>query len=201
MAQLVIFRHGQSTWNLENKFTGWVDVDLTPKGIEEAKNAGLKIKGFHFDYAYASALKRAQDTLSLSLAAAEHPPITPIFDQALNERMYGDLQGLDKTETSVKYGAEQVKIWRRSFDVPPPNGESLKDTAARVIPYFESEIIPKLKAGKNVIIVAHGNSLRALIMYLEKMTPEQILEFEIGTGQPRLYELDQDLKVISAKNL
>jgi len=201
MAQLVIFRHGQSTWNLENKFTGWVDVELTPKGIEEAKNAGLKIKGYRFDYAYASALKRAQNTLEYALETAQHPPLIPVFNKALNERMYGDLQGLDKTETEKKYGADQVKIWRRSYDIPPPNGESLKDTAARVIPYFESEIIPKLKAGKNVVIAAHGNSLRALIMYLEKMTPEQILEFEIGTGQPRLYELDKDMKLISAKNL
>jgi 2,3-bisphosphoglycerate-dependent phosphoglycerate mutase len=201
MAQLVIFRHGQSTWNLENKFTGWVDVELTAKGIEEAKNAGLKIKGYHFDYAFASALKRAQDTLKYALETSGHTPIVPVFNLALNERMYGDLQGLDKTETAKKYGDEQVKVWRRSFDVPPPNGESLKDTAARVIPYFEAEIVPKLKAGKNVVIVAHGNSLRALIMYLEKMTPEQILEFEIGTGQPRLYELETDLKVISAKNL
>lgn len=201
MAQLVIFRHGQSTWNLENKFTGWVDVELSPKGIEEAKAAGLKLNGFTFDYAYASALKRAQNTLSLALDAAKHPPIDAAYDQALNERMYGDLQGLNKEETAVKYGPEQVKIWRRSFDVPPPNGESLKDTAARVIPYFEAEIIPKLKAGKNVVIAAHGNSLRALIMYLEKMTPAQILEFEIGTGQPRLYELDSDMKVLSVKNL
>ncbi|MBA3681972.1 MAG: 2,3-bisphosphoglycerate-dependent phosphoglycerate mutase [Bacteroidetes bacterium] len=201
MAQLVLFRHGQSTWNLENKFTGWVDVELTPKGVEEAKNAGTKIKGLRFDYAYASALKRAQNTLALALETAGHPPLIPIFNKALNERMYGDLQGLNKTETEEKFGSEQVKIWRRSFDVPPPNGESLKDTAARVIPYFESEIIPKLKAGKNVVIAAHGNSLRALIMYLEKMTPEQILEFEIGTGQPRLYELDNDIKLISAKNL
>lgn len=201
MAQLVIFRHGQSTWNLENKFTGWVDVELTEKGKEEAKNAGLKIKGYHFDYAHASALKRAQDTLSIALQTAGHPPLVPIFDKALNERMYGDLQGLDKAETAIKYGADQVKVWRRSYDIPPPNGESLKDTARRVIPYFETEIIPKLKAGKNVVIAAHGNSLRALIMYLEKMTPEQILEFEIGTGQPRLYELDNDLKLISAKNL
>lgn len=201
MAQLVIFRHGQSTWNLENKFTGWVDVDLTEKGKEEAKNAGLKIKGFKFDYAYASALKRAQNTLALALETAEHPPLVPIFDKALNERMYGDLQGLDKDETAKKYGADQVKVWRRSFDIPPPNGESLKDTADRVIPYFESEIIPKLKAGKNVVIAAHGNSLRALIMYLEKMTPAQILEFEIGTGQPRLYDLDKDLKILSVKNL
>ena len=201
MAQLIIFRHGQSVWNLENKFTGWVDVDLTPKGIEEAKNAGLKLKGFHFDFAYASALKRAQNTLLLALENSNHPPLTPTFNAALNERMYGDLQGLDKSETAKKYGEEQVKIWRRSFDIPPPNGESLKNTAERVIPYFESEIIPKLKSGKNVVIAAHGNSLRALIMYLEKMSPEQILEFEIGTGQPRLYELDNDLKLISAKNL
>jgi len=201
MAQLIIFRHGQSTWNLENKFTGWVDVDLSPKGIEEAKHAGSKLKGYLFDYAYASDLKRAQRTLSLALETSGHSPIKPIHDKALNERMYGDLQGLDKQETAKKYGEEQVKIWRRSYDIPPPNGESLKDTAARVIPYFESEIIPKLKAGKNIVIAAHGNSLRALIMYLEKMTPEQILEFEIGTAQPRLYELDKDMNVLSVKNL
>lgn len=201
MAQLVIFRHGQSAWNLENKFTGWVDVDLTQKGIEEAKNAGAKIKGYHFDYAYASDLQRAQKTLTLALEAAGHPPLTPVYNKALNERMYGDLQGLDKTETVKKYGEEQVKIWRRSYDIPPPKGESLKDTAARVIPYFESEIIPKLKDGKNVVIAAHGNSLRALIMYLEKMTPEQILEFEIGTGQPRLYDLNSDLELLNVKNL
>lgn len=201
MATLIIFRHGQSVWNLENKFTGWVDVDLSPKGIEEAKAAGEKLKGFTFDYAYASDLKRAQNTLKISLDTAGHKPLTPIYNKALNERMYGDLQGLNKAETAAKYGDEQVKIWRRSYDVPPPNGESLKDTAARVIPYFETEIIPKLKAGKNIVIAAHGNSLRALIMYLEKMTPAQILEFEIGTGIPRIYELDKDLKVISAKNL
>lgn len=201
MAQLVIFRHGQSVWNLENKFTGWVDVELSPKGIEEAKNAGVKLKGYTFDYAYASDLQRAQKTLALALASAEHKAITPVHHQALNERMYGDLQGLDKGETAKKYGDEQVKIWRRSFDIAPPNGESLKDTAARVIPYFESEIAPKLKAGKNVVIAAHGNSLRALIMHLEKMTPEQILEFEIGTAQPRLYELDSNMNVLSVKNL
>lgn len=201
MAQLVIFRHGQSAWNLENKFTGWVDVDLTPKGIEEAKKAGEKIKGYHFDYAYASDLKRAQETLKLALESAGHGPITPINNKALNERMYGDLQGLDKTETAKKFGEDQVKIWRRSYDIAPPNGESLKDTAARVIPYFESEIIPKLKAGKNVVIAAHGNSLRALIMYLEKMTPEQILEFEIGTAQPRLYDLNENLELLNVKNL
>ncbi len=201
MSTLIIFRHGQSTWNLENKFTGWVDVELTPKGIEEAKAAGEKLKGYTFDYAYASDLKRAQNTLTLALNSAGHSQLTPIYNKALNERMYGDLQGLNKADTVAKYGEAQVKIWRRSYDVPPPNGESLKDTAARVIPYFESEIIPKLKAGKNIVVAAHGNSLRALIMYLEKMTPAQILEFEIGTGIPRIYELDKDLKVISAKNL
>lgn len=201
MAQLVIFRHGQSLWNLENKFTGWVDVELSPKGIEEARQAGLKLNGYAFDYAYASDLKRAQNTLNLALESAGHAPVTPVYDKALNERMYGDLQGLDKAETAKKYGEEQVKVWRRSFDIPPPNGESLKDTAARVIPYFEKEIIPKLKAGKNVVIAAHGNSLRALIMYLEKMTPEEILEFEIGTAQPRLYDLDNNMNVLSVKNL
>ncbi len=201
MAKLVIFRHGQSLWNLENKFTGWVDVELSPKGVDEARQAGLKLNGYAFDYAYASDLKRAQNTLKLALESAGHAPVSPIYNKALNERMYGDLQGLDKAETARKYGEEQVKIWRRSFDVPPPNGESLKDTADRVIPYFESEIIPKLKAGKNVVIAAHGNSLRALIMYLEKMTPEEILEFEIGTAQPRLYELDHNMNVLSVKNL
>ncbi len=201
MAQLVIFRHGQSVWNLENKFTGWVDVELSPKGIDEAKSAGQKLKGYHFDYAYASSLKRAQNTLTLALETAGHEPISTIYDAALNERMYGDLQGLNKADTAAKYGDDQVKIWRRSYDIAPPNGESLKDTAARVIPYFEKEILPKLKAGKNVVIAAHGNSLRALIMYLEKMTPEQILQFEIGTAEPRLYELDQELKVISVKNI
>jgi 2,3-bisphosphoglycerate-dependent phosphoglycerate mutase len=201
MATLIIFRHGQSVWNLENKFTGWVDVELTEKGIQEAKNAGEKLKPFKFDLAFASDLKRAQNTLKLALEVSNQPNVPTTYNQALNERMYGDLQGLDKTETAEKFGEDQVKIWRRSYDIAPPNGESLKDTAARVIPYFEAEIIPKLKADKNVVIVAHGNSLRALIMYLEKMTPEQILEFEIGTGQPRLYELDQDLNVISAKNL
>lgn len=201
MAQLVIFRHGQSIWNLENKFTGWIDVDLSPKGIEEAKHAGLKLKGYKFDFAYASDLKRAQETLNIALNSAGHSPLEAIHNKALNERMYGDLQGLNKDETAAKYGADQVKVWRRSFDVPPPNGESLKDTAARVIPYFETEIIPKLKSGKNIVIAAHGNSLRALIMYLEKLSPEQILEFEIGTAQPRLYELDKNMHVISVTNL
>jgi 2,3-bisphosphoglycerate-dependent phosphoglycerate mutase len=201
MAQLVIFRHGQSTWNLENKFTGWVDVELTEKGVEEAKNAGLKLKGFKFDLAYASNLQRAQKTLALALEQSGQANIPVKYNEALNERMYGDLQGLNKADTAVKYGEEQVKIWRRSYDIAPPNGESLKDTAARVIPYFENEILPKLKAGKNIVIAAHGNSLRALIMYLEKLTPAQILEFEIGTAVPRLYELDENLNVLKAENI
>jgi 2,3-bisphosphoglycerate-dependent phosphoglycerate mutase len=201
MAHLLIFRHGQSVWNLENKFTGWVDVELSPKGIEEAKQAGFKIQNLHFDYAYSSSLLRAQNTLIIALKTANHSEIPITFDKALNERMYGDLEGLDKTETAKKYGEEQVKIWRRSYDIPPPNGESLKDTAARVLPYFKDEIIPKLKEGKSIVIVAHGNSLRALIMFLEQMTPEQILEFEIGTAQPRLYKLDENMKVLNVKNL
>lgn len=201
MAQLVIFRHGQSAWNLENKFTGWVDVDLTPKGIEEAKAAGEKLKGFHFDEGFTSVLKRAKETLKLALEIAGQDKIHITKDKALNERMYGDLQGLNKADTAAKYGEEQVHIWRRSYDIAPPNGESLKDTAARVIPYFEKEIAPKLKAGKNIVIAAHGNSLRALIMHLEKLSPEQILAFEIGTAQPRLYELDENLSVKKAANL
>lgn len=201
MATLIIFRHGQSVWNLENKFTGWVDVELTEKGIQEAKNAGEKLKPFQFDLAYASDLKRAQNTLKLALEVSNQPNVPTIYNKALNERMYGDLQGLDKTATAEKYGDEQVKIWRRSYDIAPPNGESLKDTAARVIPYFKAEIEPKLKEGKNIVVAAHGNSLRALIMYLENMTPQQILEFEIGTAIPRHYELDASLKVLKAENL
>lgn len=201
MSQLVIFRHGQSVWNLENKFTGWVDVALTDKGIEEAKTAGEKLKGIVFNEGYSSDLKRAQDTLTIALKVCGQSNIRVTYNKALNERMYGDLQGLDKTETAAKFGEEQVKIWRRSYDIAPPNGESLKDTAARVIPYFEKEIAPKLAAGKNIVLAAHGNSLRALIMHLENMTPTQILEFEIGTAQPRMYELNADLSINKVYNL
>jgi 2,3-bisphosphoglycerate-dependent phosphoglycerate mutase len=201
MSQLVIFRHGQSVWNLENKFTGWVDVELTPKGIAEAKAAGEKLKGFVFNEAFTSVLRRAQDTLKIVLEICGQNKIHVTRNEALNERKYGDLQGLNKAETARKFGDEQVKIWRRSFDVAPPNGESLKDTATRVIPYFEKEIAPKLKAGENIVIAAHGNSLRALIMHLEKMTPKEILEFEIGTAQPRVYELNNDLSINKVYNL
>lgn len=201
MSQLVIFRHGQSTWNLENKFTGWVDVELTDKGKAEANLAGKKLMDFHFDEGYSSMLKRAQITLSIALQASNQNNIPITCNQALNERMYGDLQGLNKAETALKFGEEQVKIWRRSYDIAPPNGESLKDTAARVIPYFIKEIAPKLIAKKNIVIVAHGNSLRALIMHLEKMTPVQILDFEIGTGVPRVYDLGDSLQVLKVSNI
>ncbi len=201
MSQLVIIRHGQSQWNLENRFTGWVDVPLSAQGIDEAKAAGEKLKAYRFDEAYTSDLQRAQHTLQYILEGIAQTNIPVTRNLALNERMYGDLQGLDKADTAAKYGAEQVHIWRRSYDIAPPGGESLKDTAERVIPYLEAEILPKLRAGKNIIIAAHGNSLRALVMYLEGMTPEQILAFEIPTATPRVYELDADLNVQSVRFL
>src|SRR3989338_6378164 len=167
MPILVLVRHGESQWNLENRFTGWVDVPLSEKGVQEAKLAGdrLKKENIHFDKAYTSSLKRAQKTLDFILAAlGQRIPVEK--DPALNERHYGDLQGLNKAETAKKFGDEQVKIWRRSYDIAPPNGESLKDTAARTLPYFKSKILPDLKAGKNILIAAHGNSLRSIVMHL-----------------------------------
>lgn len=199
MSELVIIRHGQSQWNLENRFTGWVDVELTPKGQEEARNAGEMLKGHKFDEAYTSGLKRAQNTLATILEVTGQTDIPVTKHEALNERMYGDLQGLDKAETAKKYGDEQVHIWRRSFDIAPPNGESLKDTAERVLPYYQATIEPLLKQGKNIIISAHGNSLRALIMYLENLTPEQILQKELGTARPIIYQLDENAKVVQAQ--
>lgn len=201
MAKLIIVRHGQSQWNLENRFTGWVDIDLSPKGVEEAHNAGKKLVDYKFDVAFTSALKRAQNTLAIILEEIGQTGIPVEKDKALNERMYGDLQGLNKDETRKQYGDEQVKIWRRSFDIAPPAGESLKDTADRVLPYWNEKIVPELKSGKNVLISAHGNSLRALIMHLEKLTKEQILETEIPTGSPKYYNLDENLNVLETKYL
>jgi 2,3-bisphosphoglycerate-dependent phosphoglycerate mutase len=201
MSKLVIVRHGQSQWNLENRFTGWVDIELSPKGIEEAHGAGKKLQGYTFDIAFTSALKRAQNTLSIILDEIGQSNIPIEFDKALNERMYGDLQGLNKDDTRKQYGDEQVKIWRRSYDIAPPNGESLKDTAARVLPYWDYNIVPQLKAGKNVLIAAHGNSLRALIMHLENLSKEKILETEIPTGVPKYYNLDENLKVLETEYL
>ncbi len=201
MSILVLLRHGQSQWNLENKFTGWVDVPLTALGEEEARGAGAKLKGVRFDKAYTSDLQRAQKTLALALEVSGQPNVPVTRHQALNERHYGDLQGLDKAETAKKYGDDQVKIWRRSYDIPPPNGESLQDTAARTLPYFNQHVVPDLKAGKNIIVAAHGNSLRSIVMELDKLTREQVLELNLDTGVPTVYEFDRDMKILSKKTL
>jgi 2,3-bisphosphoglycerate-dependent phosphoglycerate mutase len=201
MSKLVIVRHGQSQWNKENRFTGWIDVDLAEKGVEEAIDAGKKLKGYNFDYAFTSALIRAQRTLELILEQIDQTDLPVTKDQALNERMYGDLQGTNKDEAREQFGEKQVHIWRRSFDIAPPNGESLKDTADRVLPYFEKEIVPLLKEGKNVLIAAHGNSLRALIMSLEKLDKDEILKVEVPTGEPKVYELDSNMNILSSNFL
>jgi 2,3-bisphosphoglycerate-dependent phosphoglycerate mutase len=201
MSKLVLIRHGESQWNLENRFTGWVDVPLSPKGIEEAKAAGKKLADFNFDRAFSSVLARANETLRFILEAIGQTAIPIEKDKALNERMYGELQGLNKAETAKKFGDEQVKIWRRSYDVRPPGGESLKDTAERVLPYYESRIKPHVLKGETILIAAHGNSLRALVMQLEQLTREQVLELNIPTGAPLLYELDNNGKVLSHRYL
>ncbi|MBA2486939.1 MAG: 2,3-bisphosphoglycerate-dependent phosphoglycerate mutase [Nitrospira sp.] len=201
MSKLVLIRHGESQWNLENRFTGWVDVPLSPKGIEEAQAAGKKLAGFTFDRAFSSVLARANETLRIILEAIGQTTIPIENDKALNERMYGELQGLDKAETAKKYGDEQVKIWRRSYDVRPPGGESLKDTAGRVLPYYDNRIKPSVLKGDTILIAAHGNSLRALVMELEQLTREQVLELNIPTGAPLLYELDNNGKVLSHRYL
>lgn len=201
MPTLVIIRHGQSEWNLQNRFTGWVDVDLSPNGVSEAQAAGDKLKGYQFDYAFSSVLKRANRTMEMVLEKIGQSDLHMERNEALNERMYGDLQGMNKDEARAQFGEEQVHIWRRSYDVPPPGGESLKDTRERVLPYFEKNIQPLLEDGKNIIITAHGNSLRALVMYLEKMTPEEILKTEIPTGTPIVYDLDNQLNVLDKKVL
>ncbi|RMH32724.1 MAG: 2,3-bisphosphoglycerate-dependent phosphoglycerate mutase [Nitrospirae bacterium] len=191
MAQMVLLRHGESQWNLENRFTGWIDVPLSPKGEQEAREAGEKLRSFRFDCAFTSVLTRAKETLRIVLEVIGQTDIPVEENPALNERHYGELQGLNKDETAQRYGAEQVKLWRRSYDIRPPGGESLKDTAARVIPYFERRILPKLLAGKNVLVVAHGNSLRALVMHLDRLSKEEVLELNIPTGAPLLYEFDE----------
>ena len=200
---LVLVRHGQSEWNLKNLFTGWRDPGLTERGIEEARAAGrrLKSKGFRFDIAYTSLLTRAQHTLDLILDELGQAGLSTIRDQALNERDYGELTGLNKDDARKNWGEEQVLVWRRSYDVPPPGGESLKDTLARALPYYMKTIQPDVLSGKRVLVAAHGNSLRALIMAIEGLTPEQILKRELHTGVPVIYHLGADSRPLSVETL
>jgi 2,3-bisphosphoglycerate-dependent phosphoglycerate mutase len=200
---LVLVRHGQSEWNLKNLFTGWKDPGLTAQGIEEAKAAGRRLKehGLVFDVAFTSALSRAQHTLDLALAELGQSNVPITRHLALNERDYGDLSGLNKDDARKKWGEEQVHIWRRSYDVPPPGGESLRDTLARTLPYYVQEILPCVLRGERTLVAAHGNSLRALIMVLEKLTPEAILKRELATGVPIIYRLNADATVASATDL
>jgi 2,3-bisphosphoglycerate-dependent phosphoglycerate mutase len=200
---LVLVRHGQSEWNLKNLFTGWRDVDLTEQGVNEACAAGRKLKaqGLVFDIAFTSALKRAQRTLDLVLGEMGQTGIPIIRDQALNERDYGDLSGLNKDDARAKWGEEQVHVWRRSYDIAPPGGESLKDTVARALPYFVQEILPRVLRGERTIVAAHGNSLRALVMVLERLSPDGIVKRELATGAPIIYRLNADATVASKVDL
>jgi 2,3-bisphosphoglycerate-dependent phosphoglycerate mutase len=200
---LVLVRHGESEWNLTNLFTGWKDVDLTENGVKEARNAGRKLKaqGIRFDVGYTSALKRAQRSLDLILEEMGQSSIPVIKNLALNERDYGDLSGLNKDDARKKWGEEQVHVWRRSYDVPPPGGESLKDTAARVLPYYIQEILPRVLRGERLLVAAHGNSLRALVMVLERLDTKQILSRELATGVPLIYHLNADSTVASKLDL
>ena len=200
---LVLCRHGQSEWNLKNLFTGWKDPALTALGIAEAKAAGdkLKAKGIHFDVAFTSDLSRAQHTCRLILEGLGQPGLETIRNQALNERDYGELSGLNKDEARVKFGEEQVHIWRRSYDIPPPGGESLKDTAARVLPYYVHRILPQVLAGKKTLVAAHGNSLRALIMAMEGLSGADIVARELATGVPIVYRLNADSTIASREEL
>jgi 2,3-bisphosphoglycerate-dependent phosphoglycerate mutase len=200
---LVLTRHGQSEWNLKNLFTGWKDVDLTEVGIAEAKAAGRKLKaqGITFDIGFTSDLKRAQRTMTLMLEEMGQPGIPVIKNVALNERDYGDLSGLNKDDARERWGAEKVHIWRRSYDVPPPGGESLRDTAARVLPYYIQEILPRVLRGQRVLVTAHGNSLRALLMVLDRLSPKEIIARELATGVPLVYRLNADATVAEHQEL
>jgi 2,3-bisphosphoglycerate-dependent phosphoglycerate mutase len=202
-ATLVLCRHGQSDWNLKNLFTGWRDPDLTEKGIEEARAAGRQLKalGLTFDLAFTSVLERAEHTTRLILEEVGQSGLMTIRNQALNERDYGDLSGLNKDEARERFGAEQVHIWRRSYDVPPPGGESLKDTAARVLPYYIHTMLPEVMRGRTVLCAAHGNSLRALIMAMEGLTGDEIVKRELDTGVPILYRLNPDTTIAEKTEL
>jgi 2,3-bisphosphoglycerate-dependent phosphoglycerate mutase len=200
---LVLVRHGQSEWNLKNLFTGWKDPGLTELGIEEARIAGkrLKARGLSFDVAFTSALSRAQETLRLMLEEIGQPELPTMRDQALNERDYGDLSGLNKDDARKRWGEEQVHLWRRSYDVSPPGGESLKDTVARALPYYVQDILPRVLRGERVLVAAHGNSLRALVMVLDRLTPKTIPAMELATGLPLVYRLHADSTVASKEVL
>jgi len=200
---LVLVRHGQSDWNLKNLFTGWRDIDLTDQGVAEARAAGRKLKaqGITFDVAFTSALKRAQRTLDLMLEEMGQTALPVFKDQALNERDYGDLAGLNKDDARKKWGEEQVHIWRRSYDIAPPGGESLKDTLARTLPYYVTEILPRVLRGERVLVAAHGNSLRALVMVLDRHTTETITKLNLDTGVPMIYRLNADSTVASKLDL
>ena len=200
---LVLIRHGQSDWNLKNLFTGWKDPDLTDKGVIEARDAGRRLKalGLGFDRAFTSALTRAQHTLRLALDELGQPDLPAIREEALNERDYGDLAGLNKDDARQRWGEEQVHVWRRSYDVAPPGGESLKDTVARVLPYYCQSILPPVLRGERVLVAAHGNSLRALVMVLDKLTPQTIPAMELATGVPLVYRLNADSSVASKQVL
>jgi 2,3-bisphosphoglycerate-dependent phosphoglycerate mutase len=194
---LILVRHGQSEWNLKNLFTGWKNPPLTEQGIEEARKAGrqLKAAGYLPTVFYTSALRRAQHTLDLILEELGIVNLVITRDQALNERDYGDLSGLNKDDARAKWGEEQVLIWRRSYDVPPPGGESLKDTAARTLPYYDKHILPQVEDGKTVLVAAHGNSLRSMVMAIEQLTPEEILKRELATGEPVIYKIGKSGKL------
>jgi 2,3-bisphosphoglycerate-dependent phosphoglycerate mutase len=194
MTILVLIRHGQSLWNAENRFTGWTDIDLSKKGEYEAEMAGEKLENISFDVVHTSALMRAQRTAEIIIQHNKISKDIPVYkDERLNERHYGSLQGLNKTETAEKYGAEQVHIWRRSFDIAPPEGESLKMTAERTLPYFKEDILKHLNEGKNVLVSAHGNSLRSIVMHIENISKENIVKLEIQTGVPRTYEFQNNI--------
>ena len=197
MAYLVLVRHGESVWNAQSLWTGWSDVDLSEKGREEARKAGGLLKDIHFDLAYTSALKRAQQTLEEIKVIIDQTDIPTTADKALNERDYGDLTGKNKWKIKEEYGEEQFQKWRRGWDTPPPNGESLKDVYNRVVPYYEQHILPQLKESKNIIIAAHGNSLRSLVKYLETIPDDQIAELEMPLGQPYIFQIDEQGKVTS----
>ncbi|MDR0794124.1 MAG: 2,3-bisphosphoglycerate-dependent phosphoglycerate mutase [Chitinophagaceae bacterium] len=201
MPILVLVRHGESQWNKENRFTGTADVDITEQGIADAAKAGLKLKDINFAHAFVSEQKRAQQTLSVILKEIHQESLSTTVNRALNERDYGQLQGLNKAETAKQYGEEQVAIWRRSYTVIPPGGESLKEVHARVIPYYQQHISPLLRAGNNILIVAHGNSLRTLIMYLENSTSENIEHINLPGALPRMYTMNKELDIEEVKYL